>query len=152
MKLITILISTLLLSSCGARSTSHVEDKNEGVVATELTVHPGYKLYKMYCIACHGGTASPGQRLAPPAFMVKDHYKSFEKEEFIARVSHWIESPDEEQSLMPGAIRNFDLMPPLPLAIKDREKIAEYFFLTDFEEPVWAAEHMRKEQQKRNNN
>ena len=74
--------------------------------------------------------------------MVHNRYKSaYDKEAFVERVIAWIEAPSIEKSIMPGAVRNFDLMPPLALSLEDREKIADYFYETEFEEPVWFSDH-----------
>jgi hypothetical protein len=145
----TILIFTtsiIFMISCGTKSTSQDVVHADQAPVKELTNHPGYTLYKMYCIACHGIAATPENRLAPPAFIVHGRYKAaYDKEAFVKRVVAWIDSPTKEKSIMPGAVRNFDLMPPLPLSLEDRERIADYFYETEFEEPVWFAEHDRGE-------
>ena len=147
MKQFLILISSLVfIIGCDTKSTSQDVTSNEQVAVTDLSEHPGYKLYQMYCIACHGNAATPENRLAPPAFMVHKRYKiAYEKEAFVKRVVAWIDSPSTDKSIMPGAVRNFKLMPPLPLSLEDREKIADYFYETEFEEPIWFAEHERGE-------
>ena len=138
--------SILLLLSCGTKSTSQDVTSDEQVAVTDLADHPGYTLYKMYCVACHGNAATPENRLAPPAFMVHNRYKAaYDKDAFVKRVVAWIDAPSTEKSIMPGAVRNFNLMPPLPLSLEDREKIADYFYETEFEEPAWFAEHERGE-------
>ena len=143
----TILIFTagiLFLLSCGTKSTSQDVTNDEQAAVKELTDHPGYTLYKMYCIACHGNAATPENRLAPPAFMVHDRYKAaYDKEAFVKRVVAWIDAPSKEKSIMPGAVRNFDLMPPLPLSLEDRENVADYFYETEFAEPAWFDEFER---------
>jgi len=148
MKTLIIFIgSVLLLIGCGSKSTSQDVTSAEQVAVKDLTDHPGYTLYKMYCIACHGNDATPENRLAPPAFMVHNRYKIAydDKEAFVKRVVAWIDAPSTDKSIMPGAVRNFDIMPPLPLSIEDREKIADYFYETEFAEPVWFSEHERGE-------
>ncbi|MEN8248594.1 MAG: c-type cytochrome [Bacteroidota bacterium] len=148
-----ILRNTLILSiisavfiSCGSKSDNQEKEDIGSFAESELTDHPGYKLYQTYCIACHGNAAGPDARIAPPAFMIKERYDVFDKEDFIERVVKWVEHPSDDKSMMPGAVRNFDLMPQLQVPEEDREKIAEYFYLTDFEEPAWFDEHMEEEQ------
>ncbi len=147
MKQFLIIISCLVfVIGCDTKSTSQDVASGEQVAVTDLSEHLGYKLYQMYCIACHGNAATPENRLAPPAFMVHDRYKKiYDKEAFVKRVVAWIEAPSIDKSIMPGAVRNFNLMPPLPLSLEDREKIADYFYETEFAEPVWFAEHERGE-------
>ncbi len=142
-------MGVVFLVACGPASRSGGEQAT-AAAAADLTGHPGYKLYQMYCIACHGGTQEPGQRLAPPAFMVQRHYKNaFPEDEFKQRIIAWINNPDKEKSIMPGAVRNFNLMPPLQLSQADRQQIADYFWLATFAEPAWAAAHRQQEQQRR---
>ena len=128
MKTILFSASIIFFIGCGTKSTSQ-DISNEQSEVKNLTEHPGYNLYKMYCIACHGNDATPENRLAPPAFMVHNRYKSaYDKEAFVERVIAWIEAPSIEKSIMPGAVRNFDLMPPLPLNLEDRERSADYLY------------------------
>lgn len=142
-------IGLMVLIGCGTPAKNETGQTTE-VATAGLTDHPGYKLYQMYCIACHGGTQEPAQRLAPPAFMVQKHYKdAFQEEEFKRRIVSWVNSPAKDKSIMPGAVRNFDVMPPLQLSLEDRQLIADYFWQTSFAEPAWAATHMQQEQQKR---
>lgn len=100
----------------------------------------------MYCITCHCNAAPPENRLAPPTFMVHDRYKiANDTEAFVKRVVARIDAPSTEKFIMPGTVRNFNLMPPLPLSLKDQEKISDCFYETEFEEPVWFAEQERLE-------
>ena len=88
-------------------------------MVTDLSEHPGYKLYQMYCPACHSNAATFANRLAPSVFMVHDRYKKiYDKEAFVKRVVAGIVAPSIDKSIMPGAVRNFNLMPPLPLTRK----------------------------------
>ena len=39
-------------------------------------------------------------------------------------VADWVEKQDASNSLMPGAIRRFNIMPPIPISRESAEKIA----------------------------
>lgn len=99
----------------------------------------GPTLFETNCAACHGLEApADGVRLAPPVSMVKSHYMSSypDKKEFITNVSSWVVAPDAEKSIMPGAVRRFEVMPPLPLKSSELETIAGYVYDTAFGDPV----------------
>ncbi len=92
------------------------------------------KLLGKHCMACHGQTKDAAgnykRRVAPPITAVIMHYKSVhkEKEDFIDAVVEWVDNPDEERTLMRGAIRHFNLMPKLDIPEEDVEQIASYLF------------------------
>ena len=108
----------------------------------------GEKLYQAQCAACHGATGGMdmSKRLAPPIAGVRMHYISAhpEKDDFVAAVSGWLASQDESKSLMPGAIRQFKLMPPLEIALEDAEKIAAYIYAGDIEKPEGFDKHVEQ--------
>ena len=57
----------------------------------------------------------------------------------------WLEKPEHRKTLMPGAIRRFGVMPPSELELKERQILAKYTYVTDFQMPGWYREHFRKE-------
>jgi len=109
------------------------------------SVEEGEKLYKTYCSACHGvtGGMDMSKRVAPPVFAVRMHYLGPypDKAEFIAAVANWVEKPDESNTLMPGAVRKFKLMPPVSVTRQDAEKIAAYIYEGEFESPEGFDKH-----------
>lgn len=90
----------------------------------------GEKLYQQHCAVCHGPTAEGQRRVAPPLFAVKNHYLAVHDDEltFVDAINSWVEKPEEDKSLMKGAIRHFKLMPKIPVPEDDVTKIAEYIF------------------------
>ena len=90
----------------------------------------GEKLYQQHCKVCHGAPASGQRRIAPPMFAVKNHYLAVHDEEltFIDAINNWVANPQEQNSLMKGAIRHFKLMPKIQVPADDVSKIAEYIF------------------------
>ncbi|PLY17095.1 MAG: hypothetical protein C0631_00760 [Sedimenticola sp.] len=98
------------------------------------------------CMACHKADRSPDM-LAPPIFAVKNHYIRVysDRESFVARVKQWLAKPDINQTLMPGAVRRFQVMPPLDLDPAQAEAIAGFIYDTNFNEPDWYQQHFQAE-------
>ena len=157
--LLVAIVSLIIFSSCTGTFSNHAEEYvGENIITSNtkyIKVENGDDLFKTYCNVCHGDEVSdPQARLAPPVYMIKQHYaKRFEdKDIFIDKISNWIIKPSENTTVMPGAIRWFNLMPPLALEEKDRKAIADYIFNTDFPEPVWLNEHQEQYRKGRGQN
>ena len=95
----------------------------------------GETMTKAICMACHGDTQAGQKRLAPPMMMVKRRYSALKKDEMVKAISKWTKKPDAKHTRMPGAIRNFGLMPALPLPDADLQAIATYISKTEFAMP-----------------
>lgn len=109
----------------------------------------GKAKFDVICTACHKETFSDPM-LAPPMAMVKDHYSRLFKDDkagFVDAVVEWVKAPQQETTLMPGAIRNFNIMPPLPLPDEDLTAIATYLFEADIPFPKNFEAHIRQERQ-----
>jgi mono/diheme cytochrome c family protein len=106
----------------------------------------GREKFKVYCMSCHQFEMGP-QMVAPPIFAVKNHYLQVhpEKVDFVRSVKTWVPAPTIEKSLMPGAVRRFNLMPPLALPEEDLEAIATFLYEANLREPGWYHEHYRQE-------
>lgn len=125
-------VSGILLLSCENQGVEdHSAEINSPETAQELD---GEKLMKQRCDICHNPENSDN-RLAPPMFRVKDHYIDSEtsREEFITAVWEWVQEPTEEKSLMPGARRNFGIMPKQDFDEAEVKAIAAYLFDHDSE-------------------
>jgi hypothetical protein len=93
---------------------------------------------KQFCFTCHIEKPDPSKResmIAPPMRNVQQHYKSTypDKDEFVKAVVSWVNKPDENKVLMPGAVRHFNLMPPLPIGNDKLEKIAGALYDMNFD-------------------
>jgi cytochrome c553 len=95
----------------------------------------GETMTKAICMACHGDTQAGQKRLAPPMMMVKRRYSALKKDERVEAMAKWAKKPDAKKTRMPGAVRNFGLMPPLPLPDADLQAIATYISKTEFAMP-----------------
>lgn len=109
----------------------------------------GKQLYETYCSACHGltGGMDMGKRVAPPIVAVRMHYIGFypDKTSFVTAVVNWVGKQDESKSLMRGAIRRFNIMPPISVSREDAEKIASYIYEGDIEKPAGFDKHFEEE-------
>ncbi|MEN9373064.1 MAG: hypothetical protein RIR79_616 [Pseudomonadota bacterium] len=111
----------------------------------------GAAVFQASCASCHA-LAGKNTRIAPPAFGIKNHVMVAypEREAFIAHVMQWIKAPNAEKTLMPGAVRQFGLMPALPhLSATDRRAVAEFLYETAIQEPRWYQSHYEEEHGKK---
>ncbi len=132
--------SALLLASILVSQTALASDSNKE--------NEGAALYKAHCSSCHGNTGGMDmrKRVAPPIVAVRMHYIGSypEKDAFVMAVAQWVEKQDASQSLMRGAIRRFNIMPPISIPKNDAEKIAAYIFDGDIEKPEGFDQHFNE--------
>lgn len=141
-KLAIISILTIGFASCGmedakittTQATSMMTDK---VVTQPGSENKGYELMTQKCFICHFKTPDPSRRdqmIAPPMLRVQEHYKPAypNKEEFVKAVMAIVNNPSEENTLMPGAVRKFNVMPKVEYDQQELKLIAEAIFDTDF--------------------
>ena len=93
------------------------------------------------CFACHTPDMSIDKRLGPPIFRIREHYFSekISREEFIDKVTRFAMNPSQANSIMPGAVRNFGLMPKQSFRQEDLEIIAGYIYDHDLGSDEWYA-------------
>ncbi|TPV33303.1 DUF3365 domain-containing protein [Paucihalobacter ruber] len=105
--------------------------------------HPGKKLMETNCYVCHSPTAGHDDRIGPPMIAIKRHYidSNTTKEDFIASMQSWIKNPNEADAKMKGAVRRFGVMPKTPYPESTIEKIAEYMYDFEIEQPEWFEDH-----------
>jgi len=108
----------------------------------------GKHLYKTFCSSCHGlnGGMDMRQRVAPPIAAIRFHYIGTypDKTSFVSAITNWVEKQDENKSLMRGAIRRFNIMPPISVSKEDAQKIASYIYAGDLEKPPGFDEHVEE--------
>lgn len=108
----------------------------------------GEQLYKTHCSSCHGvaGGMDMSKRIAPPIAAVRMHYIGPYPDQaaFVSAIVNWIEKQDARKSLMPGAIRRFNIMPPVQVTREDAEKIAAYIYAGNIEKPAGFDEHVEE--------
>jgi len=109
----------------------------------------GKQLFNTYCSSCHGiaGGMDMSKRVAPPIVAVRMHYigRYPDKASFVTAVTNWVEKQDASKTLMRGAIRRFNIMPPVPVAKEDAQKIAAYIYQGDIEKPAGFEKHFEEQ-------
>ncbi len=153
MKKILFLILPFIWVACKDNPKKEVSyEASETTTISETEPHPGKKLMETYCYVCHSPTATMENRIAPPMVAVKMHYidEDTSKEAFMKDFLSWMKAPSEETTKMPGAVRKFGLMPYTPFPEEDLEKIGEYLFEYDIEQPEWFEDHFNNEHGKGN--
>ena len=145
---IIIWIAAILLTftNCNQPKEKTEEAAAPKSIFNEQLNDPAYILLKNNCLICHGGGSSHDAMIAPPMFAIKKHYIDDEttKESFVNDIVSWIPNPKEENTRMPGAIRNYNLMPPLNLPEEDLKAIATFIYENDMDKPEWFDEHEKE--------
>lgn len=145
MKLIPLLAISLLTISCNnKKNVEYVSVKTNEI--TNQTEHPGKKLLETHCYICHNHTTPENQgRIAPPMAAIKYHYINDDttKDEFVKQIVSFIDEPTKEKAKMFGAVRKFGVMPKQQFPEGVIEKIADYMFDYQIEEPDWFQGHIK---------
>ncbi len=143
-------------TSCGQNNSKGEDhDEHDDHAKTEETVQKvadktsdGYQLMKQKCFSCHNpNTESHDVIIAPPMIAVKMHYtKHFEtKEAFVDAFVKWSQDPKEEDAVMKGAVKRFQVMPKQIFDKEDLTKIATYVYENDIDQPDWFEEHLKED-------
>lgn len=144
MKKAVLFLASIALFSCNKKNENYkpVTEKDKLEVSDNLD---GKKLMETHCYLCHSPSAPEGEgRIAPPMVAIKARYidkEGYNKEEFIAAVKSFVENPTEDKALMYGAVRKHGLMPKQVFPDGSVEKIANFMFDYQIEEPEWFKSH-----------
>lgn len=144
MKKAILFLASMALFSCNKKNENYkpVSDKDKLEVSDNLE---GKKLMETHCYLCHNPSVPEGEgRIAPPMVAIKARYidkEGYNKEEFIAAVKSFVENPTEDKALMYGAVRKHGLMPKQAFPDGSVEKIANFMFDYQIEEPEWFKSH-----------
>jgi len=145
-KILLLSILAFLLTNCQesnkqtAEKSDAIETPNKEIQKEPLALvidSEGYKLMQQNCFVCHFELPDPSkksQMIAPPMVNIQEHYKpSFtDKKAFVDAIIKWVNKPSKEDAMMPGSVRKFNLMPPLPIGDEKITKIAEALYDVDF--------------------
>ncbi len=122
-----------------------------GNVKSELLLEQTNSLELMVslCFTCHHPDYGTTPRLAPPMFKVREHYykNGISRDEFVSRITSYALNPTQEASIMPGAVRNFGLMPKTAFKPEDVSKIAAYIYDNDLSSAGWSEEWKKYQEQ-----
>lgn len=110
-------------------------------------IEKGGMLFQEHCASCHGGDTTPSERLAPPVMGIRNHYLPVytTQTDFTAAIVRWVKAPNTNDTLMPGAIERFKLMPALDLDDEVIEDIAAFIYSGQFAVPGWYKQHYQEE-------
>jgi mono/diheme cytochrome c family protein len=140
-----LLIAVFIFVSCQKDKKEFQPIPVEESVVAITNEHEGKKLMETHCYLCHSPNAAENQgRIAPPMVAIKARYidkEGYTKEEFIAAVASFVENPTEDKALMYGALKKHGLMPKQAFPEGSVEKIADFMFDYQIEEPTWFKEH-----------
>ena len=129
---------TLNITACNNKEKSKAsENSNEELPKeTSVIVSKGYELMKQKCFICHFEKPDPAkmaQMIAPPMLRVQEHYKPAyaEKENFVKAVMAYVNNPSQDKTLMPGAVKKFNLMPKVVYDQNELKTIVETLYDLD---------------------
>lgn len=128
-----LLISSAFMLPGNGGSTSGLQAQSSDTSQAIMT------LIDTRCFVCHNPDMKAENRLAPPMYMVRSHYynDSISRENFIEQITVFALKPDLEKSVMPGAVRNFGLMPQTSFDENEVRLIAGYIYDTDLQSDAW---------------
>ena len=139
--LLAFILVIFIFSSCDKK-------QKEATKASEISQNnDGLKLMETNCYACHNPkAASHDAIIAPPLMAIKNRYgmKYTTKESFVDAIVKWSLDPKQEEALMYGAVKQYNVMPKQPFAAADLKKIATYIYDNEIEVPSWFAEHEKQ--------
>ena len=143
---IALLVLALILVSCNANQKDKNSYGNVKKVASEAE-HPGKKMMETNCYLCHSVTADQNNRIGPPMIAIKKHYidSKTTKEEFVKSIQAWIKNPNIDDAKMPGAVRQFGVMPKQYFPEETIAQIADYIYDFEIEQPEWFESHFNSE-------
>lgn len=135
---IIVIFVSIYLSGCNNQSQSENTSLTSNPLLTE-NKNDTLQLISNKCFSCHNPDMEIDNRLAPPIFKVREHYfsDSITKVEFVNSIWKFVQNPSEELSIMPGAVRNFSLMPKQNFKEEDVKIIANYLFDNDVSSDSW---------------
>lgn len=140
MKKLVVFFVLFFFVSCQKKAELYEIPKN----LTQTEAEEAQQLMSTHCYICHNPTASETEgRVAPPMVAIKARYlmNNATKEEFVSHITQFVENPTEENAIMYGAVDRFNVMPKQVFPEGVVQKIANYMYEYQIEEPVWFKEH-----------
>lgn len=133
----------LTIFSCNSKQkntsfqTEPIAENKQEMLTSDVYLTKGYELMQQKCFICHMEKPDPVKRnsmIAPPMLRVQEHYKPVhpDRNDFVKAITAFVKEPSVSNTLMPGAIRKFDLMAKLPYEDADLKLIAGALYDIDF--------------------
>lgn len=136
------IIYLVLISFFSCQKKTELQSISTDVNQTEAQI--AQKLVETHCYVCHNPSVPDSVgRIAPPLVAVKARYLMdySTKQEFVSHITQFVKNPTEENAIMYGAVSRFKVMPKQVFPDGVVEKIANYLFDYQIEEPAWFKEH-----------
>lgn len=134
----TVIVAGLLLSM---KQEIFYENKFIGDDSkTQMNDSVALSLLNAKCFTCHNPDLSIENRVVPPLFKIREHYLTDEKmtkADFVRNIQRFINDPSEANSIMPGAVNKFGLMPKMYFNDGEMKIIAEYLYDVDVSSDAW---------------
>ena len=144
MKYLIPLLAILALFGFQKTKPEYIEIPQKATVAQQQN-DEGKKLMEKHCYICHGPSAGEDDgRIAPPMVAIKARYidkEGYDKIDFIKHLTDFVKNPSKEKALMRGAVNKHGLMPKQDFPKGSVEKIAQFMFNYQIEEPEWFKKH-----------
>ena len=143
MKKLLLVFTVLFFFSCNQKKEEYIPFENEAV-ELETISNNGKKMMETHCYVCHSPTAKENEgRIAPPMIAVKSRYlMEYDlKEDFVNAIVAFAENPNEDDTMMHGAVKKFGVMPKQVFPENTVAQIADFMFDYQIEEPTWFKEH-----------
>lgn len=138
--LTTVVVAGLLLSMARETVSERIQIGDDSKTAMNDSVALG--LLNAKCFSCHNPDLNTENRVAPPLFKIREHYlinEKITKADFVQNIQRFINNPSEANSIMPGAVKKFGLMPKMYFNDGEIEIIAEYLYDVDVSSDAWDA-------------
>ncbi|WP_178984940.1 Tll0287-like domain-containing protein [Winogradskyella helgolandensis] len=148
--IIGLLVLATFFVSCNSSNKKEKNSYSKVEHTSDKSDHPGKKLMETNCYICHSATAGHDDRIGPPMIAIKRHYINSKttKEEFTEAIQAWIKNPNEADAKMPGAVKQYGVMPIQHFPEETIAQISEYMFDIEIEQPEWFENHFNEERGK----
>ncbi len=144
---ITIAFSVISCNTSSPKNEKLATAEKSDYFITKEIDSTGLILMKQKCYACHSvSSKNHDEIIAPPMIAVKRRYEKSHnsKDEFVNAIISWVSKPSEEDAIMYGAVKKFNVMPSLGYKKDEVKKIASYMFDNEIETPVWFQQHFKE--------
>ncbi len=144
-----IFISFIIIFGCKDKTTKKYTDVPSKVKSAkqEFSIAlSGKKLMETQCYVCHSPTAPEKEnRIGPPMIEIKANYidKNTTKEEFINTMWDFVKEPTKNKTKLHQAVDKYGVMPYQSFRKEDIDKIGEYMYEYEIEEPSWFEEYWK---------
>lgn len=136
--IIIIVFTAFSFMACDTKEKSKTSEDGIEQLSKEVLASnsKGYELMKQKCFICHFERPDPAKRnqmIAPPMLRVQEHYKPSypNKENFVKAIMSYVNNPLQEKTLMPGAVKKFNLMPKIVYDQTELRSIVETLYSLD---------------------